>query len=101
MNFDICERCNLKGDKYFIAISPPHDNKNGTVILSSRQHCFMLDENNLTFEDYLQYRDNKLDKFVDFDEISKRFPNCTVNQCCPYYLEHSLSDWNVCNEKHK
>ena len=92
MNFNICKKCKNKRDKYFIAISPPEKNKKGTVILSN-QHCFMIEENSLDMDEFYRYRE-EYERFISFDDISKRFPNVAINERCPYYLEHQLSEWN-------
>lgn len=93
MNFNICNKCKNKRDKYFIAISPPEKNKKGTVILSNRQHCFMIEEDILDIDEFYRYRE-EYERFISFDDIKTKFPNITVNEMCPYYMEHQLSDWN-------
>lgn len=97
MNFNICQKCERKGTKYFIAISPPNYNQDGTVILSSsrgsNKNCFMIDEHAIKdLSSFFNFREKE--RYIDFNEIKTLFPNVTVNKICPFYFEHQLSDWN-------
>jgi hypothetical protein len=94
MDFEICKKCKNKRELYFIALNPPSDdNTKGDVILSA-QHCFMLGEKILDNRAFFEYRHNK-SRYISFEAIKKEFPSITVNELCPYYLEHQLTDWNT------
>ena len=98
MNFNICKKCQRKGTKYFIAISPPDLKNDGVIILSSsrgsNKTCFMIDEHAIKdMSKFFNFRGLN-NRYIDFDDIKKEYPNITVNQACPFYFEHQLSDWN-------
>ena len=86
MNFDICNKCKYKTNKYFLDLISENQYKFLGVYKHDTDYYCQLPTN---------FDKIKLKSTMSFNSIKKIFKDkVKPDKSCPYYVQHQLTEWS-------